>query len=363
MSKKELGQFYSTESDYILNGLDCDGFNLNMLIEPFVGGGDILKWIITNTNIDVKDIDIFDIKPNKILKEINPDVDLEAIMMDTLTNPPDFNNKYIITNPPYLAKNKNKNKNNKKIFDTYKNCSDLFRVHIHQIIEGNCAGGIQIIPLNFFSSIKKEDIALRNRFLSKYKIIRLNIFEEPVFKDTNYTVCSFKFIRNGTEMTSQNIYTYFFPSNIMKTCVLSKENNWLFGGEIYNIKINKKLKLDRLTLNKKVDEYTITSIKLICLDSGSEKGKIRAEFNTEPFYGKQTDRVFATIIIKGEVKLTDDKQTAIINDFNKYLNEMRAKYNSLFLTNYRESKNGNGRKRISFTLCYKLLNHFIQKHS
>ena len=43
-----------------------------------------------------------------------------------------------------------------------------------------------------------------------------------------------------------------------------------------------------------------------------------------------------------EPKLCIDKQKILVDKFNKYLNEKREKYNSLFLTNYRESK----RKRI-----------------
>ena len=35
---------------------------------------------------------------------------------DTLINPPDYNNKWVITNPPYLAKNK---ATNRQVFDLY----------------------------------------------------------------------------------------------------------------------------------------------------------------------------------------------------------------------------------------------------
>jgi len=42
---------------------------------------------------------------------------------------------------------------------------------------------------------------------------------------------------------------------------------------------------------------------------------------------------------------------------NKILNEYREKYDSLFLTNYRD----NNRKRISFTLVYTLINYSIIK--
>jgi hypothetical protein len=50
-------------------------------------------------------------------------------------------------------------------------------------------GGILIIPLNFWSSIRLSDIELRKVFLEKYDVILLNIFEEQVFDDTTYTIC------------------------------------------------------------------------------------------------------------------------------------------------------------------------------
>ena len=86
---------------------------------------------------------------------------------DTLLNPLNYNNKFIITNPPYLARNKSQDKS---IFDKYKT-NDLYKCFIQSIINNNCNGGILIIPLNFFSSIRKSDIDLRKHFLKIYDII------------------------------------------------------------------------------------------------------------------------------------------------------------------------------------------------
>jgi hypothetical protein len=50
----------------------------------------------------------------------------------------------------------------------------------------------------------------------------------------------------------------------------------------------------------------------------------------------------------------------IVELFNNYLNEKREEFNSLFLSNYRESTNNNiARKRISFTLVYEICNYLI----
>jgi hypothetical protein len=68
---------------------------------------------------------------------------------------------------------------------------------IEILISNDCLGGILIVPLNFICSIRKNDIDLRKKFISKYNIITLNIFEEQVFEDTTYTICSFQFETYG----------------------------------------------------------------------------------------------------------------------------------------------------------------------
>lgn len=78
-----------------------------------------------------------------------------------MKNPPNYKDKYVITNPPYLARNKSKDK---KFFDKY-DVNDLFKCFIKELITNICLGGIIIIPLNFWSSIRQNDIELRKSFL------------------------------------------------------------------------------------------------------------------------------------------------------------------------------------------------------
>jgi hypothetical protein len=364
-SKKERGQFFTTNVDYILTNIDCVGFDAGNIIEPFVGGGDLVLWM-KKQDIDIKNISFFDIEPNQNLLKIFPDIELEKIKQDTLLNPPDYFDKFVITNPPYLAKNKCRG-TNKKIFSMY-NLSDLFRIHLRQLIDGGCRGGIQILPLNFFSSIKKQDIKIRDDFLKKYDIIQLNIFEEDVFDDTSYTICSFKFLLSSEINKEQSINTTFYPSKKNKLCTLSSENNWIFGGEIYkkkeyNFSVDRLTKKNASTYHER--GYVLTNIKLNAVDGGTRESRIKLEYNTESLYGKSTDRSFATIIIKSndgtnlDFIRSEENQKKIINTFNKKLEDAREKYNSLFLTNFRESKNGHGRKRISFRLCYKIINDIL----
>ena len=134
MSKSQLGQFYTTNYEYILSNMEIPN-NVKTIIEPFVGNGDLLKFI---KNKDKYNIEIYDIDP----------VLIDTIKRDTIKNPPDYTNKFILTNPPYLARNKNKNK---ELYEKY-NCNDLYKCFIRNIITNTCQGGIIIIPLNFLSS-------------------------------------------------------------------------------------------------------------------------------------------------------------------------------------------------------------------
>jgi hypothetical protein len=44
MSKKQLGQFYTTNYGYILSNMKIPN-NVKTIVEPFVGNGDLLKFI------------------------------------------------------------------------------------------------------------------------------------------------------------------------------------------------------------------------------------------------------------------------------------------------------------------------------
>ena len=75
-----------------------------------------------------------------------------------------------------------------------------------------------------------------------------------------------------------------------------------------------------------------------------------------------TARSYAILIINPNNskvnKLNILDQEIFVKKFNNFLNAHREKYNSLFLTNYRES-NTIARKRISFNLVYDICNFLL----
>lgn len=343
--KKELGQFYTKNYDYILQNISIPK-DIKDLIEPFAGEGDLLEYITKSEKSDNQ--------YNVIAYDIDPKRE-DITQRDTLLNPPEYKGRFVITNPPYLARNKSENK---AIYDKYK-VNDLYKCFIVNIIEGNCDGGIMIIPLNFISSTRKNDILLRQRFLSVYSIKQINIFEEKVFSDTSCTVCSLLFDKNHDENKDINIDIY--PSKINIKTKLNQANNYTIGGEIYNLVKNNKYKMKRLTTKNLTEKNTNIVIK--CIDDNS-KSMIRAKYEhkEEDIFIDNTPkcsaRGYLTLIIHPPIN--EDKQKTLVDDFNNYLTENRTKYNSLFLANYRES-NDIARKRISFDLVYKIIGHLIDQ--
>lgn len=328
MDKKvEYGQFYTTNSEYIIGNLLKDIPSGSKVIEPFCGNGDLIS--------DKFDYELYDI-----------DVKIDGcIEQNTLTSPPDYTGKFVITNPPYLARNKSKDKT---IFDLYKT-GDLYKASILSMMEAE--GGILIIPLNFLCD---EDNSVRNIFFNRFRILNINIFEETVFDDTTYTICAFSFIKNDIVNVVLNLECLILPNGNKKTYTIHKESGWRIGHEIIHlIKSQKNIGISRLTTGKESN----SKIFLRAIDTGSNSGRISLSIKEEAFIGKESDRTFATIILDKEYDI--DTQEKICYHFNNILEEYREKYDSLFLTNFRNSTKSYARKRISFDFAYRLISYIL----
>lgn len=346
-NKQKFGQFYTTKYKYILQNFNIPYDKITGLIEPFAGNGDLLEYIDDTTDLIIES---FDIDPKKEF----------IIKQDTLLNVPCYSNRFIITNPPYLARNKS---DNKLIFNKY-NQNDLYKCFIETIIgtDNNPVGGILIIPLNFFCSIRQIDINLRKRFLYKFNIITLNIFEEQVFDDTSYTICSFQFEPVINNIPNDKINCHIYPNNKNIEISFNHLNNFTIGGEIYSLVQNKDIKVERLTTkNNNANNENITNILVKCIDNSIKNIICMKIVNDNEKYIDNTDKLsarsFCTLVI--EPKLNIEQQNQLVFKFNEYLNNQRQKYNSLFLTNFRESKDI-ARKRISFKLVFKIVNYLLQ---
>ena len=341
-NKKTKGQFYTTKSDYILEGIDIPEY-VNKIIEPFAGKGDLLTWL--DKKSFKKEMECYDIEPKRE----------DIIQRDTLLNPPNYKDCWILTNPPYLARNKC---DNKEVFDLY-DTNDLYKCFIKTIITNECQGGIMIIPAGFFFSSRTLDNNCRSEFMSKYKIIKIKYFEETVFEDTTTTVVVVVFELSKEVLSEQKVKWILMPTREEKIFNMSATNEWIIGGEIYNLPTSKTIKITRhVEGNNLKNGEQQTFITLNALDSGKMDGRIKIEYKKDYVYpAKDCSRTYATIRVAG-VELSEEQQKNICIIFNELLEKKRYEYWSLFLPQFRESKEY-ARKRIPFDLAYKIIGNII----
>ena len=363
--KKNLGQFFTTNSDYILQGLQEFVRNRDVT-DPFAGNRDLINWS----------------KKNKCKKIIGFDCDQNLIdnktvfFNDSINFPKEYD--FVCTNPPYLHKNKATQEIKNKLFSgVHSVFEDLYQVSISSMLNSN--EGIIIVPLNFLCAENSKKI--RDLFFGNFEIVKLNIFSEQVFDDTTYNVISFYF-RKKEKISEKNIIeTTIYPDGKKIKLTLEKKYGWQFGGDfIHKIKNTKndlgvfRLTEDYLESGEYEVEVALQNIRdrrilkigdyikkllqrnilfLRAIDSKNGK-KIQIEdirkYKVAGLVGKNTSRNMAHLIFKKEVPI--DEQIDLMNKFNEELNNNRSKYLSFFLTNFRD----NNRKRISFDLAYKFLN-------
>ena len=301
------------------------------IIEPFAGNGSLISSLDRFSSLECYDI----LPQNK-----------DIVKRDTLINPPSYNKKYVVTNPPYLARNKAMDKT---IFDKY-NVDDLYKAFIKSIIEGNCEGGAIIIPLNFLTDENSKDI--RELFFSRYRVENLNIFKCQMFDYTKYNTCSFNFFKdeNGTN----TVDTLIFQKRDIVLHLeinLRKKYNYRLFGEFYAGIQKRNISIDRFT-NK---NQSPSNISIKCIDGITEQSKIKAEYINNPTIGKQSDRTSAVIVM--DKVLTKEQELEVVNLFNTFITTQREKYYNLIFTNFRE----NNRKRIGFDLAYNILAMCIEE--
>lgn len=390
LDKQARGAFYSTKANYILQQITIPP-TVNHIIEPFAGSGDLVVWA-RNAQQYKDRIDAYDIQPNPAAK-------CEKITVrDTLLNPPDYANAWVLTNPPYLARNKT---GNKVVFDRW-NTNDLFKCFLLSLCGGPpraqaspvpsttsssspsssvsptpapvvptttpvlCAGGALILPATFFLSPRTVDQTCRHEFMTRFRILSVTYFEEQTFPDTTITVVAIKFERSTEPLSSQVVPWTRMPGKETKQFIMSAENGWIVGGDIYTLTPPvERADLTRVQIRRQVtgtpmkpNEH-LTRMQLRAMDSGKEDGRICLEFKDADYVyeSKDTSRSYA-MLTTTNLTLTPAQQEELCTRFNAFIEQKRGETWSLFLPQFRESKEY-ARKRIPFDLAYRVVLYLL----
>ena len=331
MSKHNLGQFYSTNVDRILEGMSVP--HGVAVVEPFAGNLDLVRWSKLDT------VETYDVAP---LHDC-------TTRRDTLIDPPDYSGKFVLTNPPYRSRANNPDKT---IYEKY-NVSDLFNAFLCTI--ENAIGGIVILPLIFFTAQKKMFAQSRDKFMSRFKITRINYFEEPVFDDTTTTIVSFQFEKSDIVLDEQIIqWNIYGDKHVVKTFTHHKKYDWLVGGYMFDLPQHPSIKISRRRPGKETSCF-VSNMTLRALDY--RESPIHMKYiDDQNHKSKNSPGAYHTFEFNRE--FTPDKQKRIVDAFNEFLFEKREAHHSLFMAMYREKK----RRRLCLTLALRILSHVLFLH-
>ena len=338
----EYNKFYSISNELVSNVELSDYIDSStLIIEPFVGEYDLLKLfsnIISNNPIRAYDI----INPYS-----NPPFEnCVYTQLDTFLNVvfEDVKDAFIITNPPYRAKNKLPSDMKVRYKSLLSDVNDLYQIFIKQLISNRwfIGGGFIIVPSNFIFG--KQSGNILTSFLKYFQINILNIFEKKVFENTTQSVVSILFTRK-----KKNINNF--------KCTLFRENE--------QIPISKE-RFEYIINFDFTREYCLNSDLIVMRNYNTPNGMFKTDirislldYNMKAYIehttsdDKITDRAFMTVCLNRE--FNNDQQNKIVEEFNTLLSDLRKKTYSLVLTSYREFD----RKRLTFEEAYLILHQAI----
>ena len=194
-TKQQFGQFFTTNTEYILQNFE-EYIRGKDVCDPFAGGGDLLAFAKKCGARSIIGYDCDEKLVDNVLIFYN----------DSLRNPKKY--KFVLTNPPYLYQNK---MDDNSILKNSRH-TDLYQLALEKIMDSE--EGIVIVPVNFLSARNAKYI--RQEFLEKFEIIRVNYFTNQVFDDTTYNVMAFYYKLKTNNTNKMTIPFEVYPEK--KTC-------------------------------------------------------------------------------------------------------------------------------------------------
>lgn len=325
--RRRLNQYTTSENDYIFQNLNVNLSESCVITDPFCADGELLKWAETHY-------------PNNIKKGFDLDPRIKnARERDSLLNPPNYKNTFVVTNPPFK---KRRGDENVEIYERWKT-SEYYLAFLASIMQGQAIGGAIILPSNFFTG---KISPIKDLFLSNYKIQRINVFNENVFPDSKHKITSFSFLRERNE--EQTISCVNFPNIETKEITIRKRHDWNIAGDTPLYYYYK----EKIFSFSPLEGYKFIGIQTQNLDHSLNP--INSFLTDDPIPFKESERFKASVYSKEKIKHPDE----LCKCFNEELSRVRNEYGSLVLIDYLRQ----GLKRLSFYQAKNILNYcFIEK--
>ena len=328
--KQALGQYFTSNADRVLSGFEhC--VKDKHVVDPFAGAGDLLRWAHSNGAASVGG---YDLEPQNS----------EYIQNDSIVNPPDYTGKIVVSNPPYLSKNKYKG--DKAPFEQWQQ-DNLYKCHLASLVSAD--EFIEIIPTNFFCESRD---AIRKTLFATHSIVSASFWTEAAFDDTKQMVTVIHGVR--VKRNIQSFPLTFMPDRVTVNVELLPEHKYLHGKEFFEY----------------LDTGNTVDLKVTKTDTGMpkpnsnivigilDKGSWRSGFSYnehEPVYTKPSS--FTTYQLTLSRTFTEAEQRAIVDLAQHKLESYRQRYNDMFLANYM----GDYQKILSRDFLHRLLRAVVRE--
>lgn len=306
--KQSLGQFFTTNSDYILSGYEhlIQGKDV---VDPFSGGWDLLSWA---NRAGANTLSAYDIEP----------VMDNTIKNDSLVNPPTYAGRFVVSNPPYLACNKCKI--DKSVYSQWGQ-DDYYKCHLASLFPNDCSEGIFILPSNFLS---ESNAKARTMLLQNYTIVSGKYWKEKVFDDATTGICVIHIKKEQREIHEFPLMMY--PENVTVNVTLEKRYGYLHGKDFFDYIAG----APTFDLIKTDVGMPAPNTRIVVGLLGAGKFPFGISYNEgEPVFCKPKSFTTYQLTIPGLV-LTEKQQRDAVNLFQEKLNYFQEKYYGMFLANY-----------------------------
>lgn len=279
------------------------------VIDPFAGNLDLIRWA----------------KINGAAKSFQYDIDpryKHITLNDSILNPPSYEGKFLISNPPYLSRNKNKDKT---AYDQWQQ-DDLYKCHLASLYP-SCDSGILILPSNFMSESRAN---ARELFFRHYSIGLLKYFYYSVFPNVTTGIVVFDFYKDDDKLKTFDIEIHYKDKVERKRITINPNYGYLYGNSFFDyIEDPDPIKVTKYDTESKAPPNTNIVIGLLSYG----KYKLGAHYN-EGLPLHCGAKSFTTYQVSIDTHLTTEQQRSVIDRYNERLQYFISKYDGLFLANY-----------------------------
>jgi hypothetical protein len=338
LSDRQLkGQFFTTNSASLLAPY-ADLVRGKKVIDPFAGGGDLLRWAAEN---GAAELGGFDLEPCEF--------DLCPIeQRDSILSPPDLTDCFLVTNPPYLAANKCPDK---RAFEQWGQ-SDLYKCHLASVVESGCDEGILILPSNFISERRAKARAL---FFENFQLLRLDYFYYQVFPEATTGIIVLAFRREPLKEGERSFpaFIHYSPDRTEQVSAnISPRWDWLWGEDFFRFTDLEPLRIQKWTGKEPLKTASenggyLSNIVLGLLDKGAWKQGLSFNDGSPVVCGEKSFTTYQFVL---PIELSELQQRKAVQVFNERLEGFRKKYHGLFLANFM----GADQKILSRDFCHRL---------